>query len=118
MVAVAAKGLGTGEGWFERGQGAHLPARRASKDPPTVTSVGERQRRARAGAAFLAGRRRDMARNDLKLGGITPWLFFFPVFSYLVTLRATCRLRRTTTQCRCGVLRDIMLKQPTSQGCD
>ena len=75
MVAVAAKGLGTGEGWFERGQGAHLPARRASKDPPTVTSVGERQRRARAGAAFLAGRRRDMARNDLKLGGITPWLF-------------------------------------------
>ena len=49
MVAVAAKGLGTGEGWFERGQGAHLPARRASKDPPTVTSVGERQRRARAG---------------------------------------------------------------------
>ena len=53
MVAVAAKGLGTGEGWFERGQGAHLPARRASKDPPTVTSVGERQRRARAGAAFL-----------------------------------------------------------------
>ena len=75
MVAVAAKGLGTGEGWFERGQGAHLPARRASKDPLTVTSVGERQRRARAGAAFLAGRRRDMARNDLKLGGITPWLF-------------------------------------------
>ena len=73
MVAVAAKGLGTGEGWFERGQGAHLPARRASKDPPTVTSVGERQRRARAGAAFLAGRRRDMARNDLKLGGITLW---------------------------------------------
>ena len=71
MVAVAAKGLGTGEGWFERGQGAHLPARRASKDPPTVTSVGERQRRARAGAAFLAGRRRDMPRNDLKLGGIT-----------------------------------------------
>ena len=73
MVAVAAKGLGTGEGWFERGQGAHLPARRASKDPPTVTSVGERQRRARAGAAFLAGRRRDMARNDLKLRGITLW---------------------------------------------
>ena len=75
MVAVAAKGLGTGEGWFERGQGAHLPARRASKDPPTVTSVGERQRRARAGAAFLAGRRRDMPRNDLKLGGITLWPF-------------------------------------------
>ena len=71
MVAVAAKRLGTGEqGCFERGQGAHLPARRASKDPPTVTSVGERQRRARAGAAFLAGRRRDMARNDLKLRGI------------------------------------------------
>ena len=46
MVAVAAKGLGTGEGWFERGQGAHLPARRASKDPLTVTSVCERQRRA------------------------------------------------------------------------
>ena len=73
MVAVAAKGLGTGEGWFERGQGAHPPARRASKDPLTVTSVGERQRRARAGAAFLAGRRRDMPRNDLKLGPISWW---------------------------------------------
>ena len=67
-------GLGCrGSGGGGSGLSAHLPARRASKDPPTVTSVGERQRRARAGAAFLAGRRRDMARNDLKLGPIYRW---------------------------------------------
>ena len=45
-------------------------------------------------------------------------MFFFPVFRLLVTLRATCRLRRTTTQYWCGVLHDIMHKRTNDRGCD